>query len=97
MTLEGLRREFKLGNLSCQCWGDEMIIYMNIKEGLVGTITVKLHKNGTIEIVEILIVTDRKGASPLKIIAEREKIPQVLITKAMLKEISERSVGGWWD
>ena len=94
MTLEQLRNEFSLGDLSCrsQSWnfaGNVLIIYIYISSKQVGNIYTKLRKNGSLDVVQIDPVVDQKGSQLLVAIAEREKIPQKVLTKAILKQIHD--------
>ncbi len=80
ITLQKLRKEFPLGNLSCrsQSWnypGNVVIFYITVSKDLVGTIYTELRKDGSLEVFKILPVVDQEGSQPLIKIAEREKIP----------------------
>lgn len=89
MTLQELRNEFPLGGLSCTSCGGTLFVYITTSRNLMATIHTELQKNGSLKVVGMAIVIDQEGSQPLVVIAEREKIPQELLTKAILKQIAD--------
>ncbi len=89
LTLEKLRKEFRLGELSCVTSGAVLFVYIRIDGNLVASIETRINESAAFVVLKINVVVDQEGATKLTAVAEREKIPIEFLTKKSLKQIAK--------